>query len=168
MTPVWQTATLATLGAAALAMASATIAMARRSGRARAESEALARRVDDLSLRLRAVEAAVGPRSAPQMTPRPVPSRPRHRIDPPTPTAISGPTLIAVPSMASDGSEAVAHDAAAGLGRRFGPIWELADAGEPAEAIARATGQPIGQVELILALRRQADAPRAVEAVRHG
>ena len=34
-------------------------------------------------------------------------------------------------------------------------IWALADAGAPAEAIARETGQPIGQVELILGLRRQ-------------
>ena len=38
---------------------------------------------------------------------------------------------------------------------RFGGVWGMADAGMPAEAIARETGQPIGQVELILGLRRQ-------------
>jgi hypothetical protein len=165
MTPVWQTATL---GVAALAMASATIAMARRSARAKAGSEALARRLDDLSLRLRAVEAALGPRSAPEAAGKGRPARLRRRVDAASTTAVAGPTLIAVPSLAAIGSEAVAHEASAGLGRRFGPIWELADAGEPAEAIARATGHPIGQVELILALRRQADASKAGEAVRHG
>ena len=168
MTPGWQTATLATLGAAALAMASATIAMARRSGRERAGCDALARRVDDLSLRLRAIESAIGPRSAPGAVGEVKPSRPRRRVDAASPSAIAGPTLIAVPSMAAGGSEVIAQEAATGLGRRFGPIWDLADAGEPAGAIARATGHPIGQVELILALRRQTEGPKAGEAVPYG
>ncbi len=75
------------------------------------------------------------------------------------PSAIPGPTLIAVPSMAVPGSETIAHDAAEALSRRYAPIWDLADAGEAPSAIARTTGQPIGQVELILALRRQAEVP---------
>jgi hypothetical protein len=79
---------------------------------------------------------------------------PGQRVDPAAATAVGGPTLIAVPSLsASDAnaSTAVAEE----LGRRFGAIWALADAGETAEAIARTTGHPVGQVELILGLRRQ-------------
>jgi hypothetical protein len=81
-------------------------------------------------------------------------SRPPHRIDPAATNAVGGPTLIAVPSLSASVAETSA-EAAAELGRRFGAIWALADAGEPAEAIARTIGQPIGQVELILGLRRQ-------------
>jgi hypothetical protein len=79
---------------------------------------------------------------------------PGQRVDPAAATAVGGPTLIAVPSLsASDAnaSTAVAEE----LGRRFGAIWALADAGETAEAIARTTGHPVGQVELIFGLRRQ-------------
>jgi hypothetical protein len=68
-------------------------------------------------------------------------------------SAATGPTLIAVPDLAGPPAEAEA--ASAELARRFGAIWDLADAGASAEAIARGTGQPIGQVELILGLRRQ-------------
>ena len=66
----------------------------------------------------------------------------------------SGPTLIAVPSLNASGSERAASDASAEMGRRFGAIWSLADSGASAEVIARALGQPVGQVELILGLRR--------------
>jgi hypothetical protein len=41
------------------------------------------------------------------------------------------------------------------LGRRFAAVWEMADSGATPEAIARETGHPIGQVELILGLRRR-------------
>ncbi|WP_406696034.1 hypothetical protein V5E97_34065 [Singulisphaera sp. Ch08] len=80
-----------------------------------------------------------------------------RRIDAAEPTAVSGPTLIAVPSLVTaslPSSAAVTHD----LGRRFSPIWDLADTGATPDEIARSTGQPIGQVELILALRRQLNA----------
>jgi hypothetical protein len=78
-------------------------------------------------------------------------SRRGRRFDRAEPTAITGPTLIAVPDLAAPHSPA----AAAELGRRFGAVWELADAGLAPEEIARRTGQPIGQVELVLGLRRQ-------------
>ncbi len=68
------------------------------------------------------------------------------------PALATGPTLIAVPDLAAPAADA---GASAELGRRFGAIWERADAGATPEAIAKATGQPIGQVELILGLRRQ-------------
>ena len=58
--------------------------------------------------------------------------------------------------MTAPGSGAKAQEAAEALERRFRPVWDLADSGQAIDAIARATGQPIGQVELILALRRQA------------
>jgi hypothetical protein len=85
--------------------------------------------------------------------------RPRSvRIDPPESTAIAGPTLIAVPDLSTGSGESPAASAAAELARRFGAIWALADTGAAADAIARGTGQPIGQVELILGLRRQLEA----------
>jgi hypothetical protein len=67
-------------------------------------------------------------------------------------------TLIAVPNLASAASdrEAALH----GLTQRYAAIWTLADTGASAEVIARATGQPIGQIELILGLRRQIDGVR--------
>lgn len=75
---------------------------------------------------------------------------------PPAPApvlAASGPTLIAVPGLSSPSSPPpIAENELAG---RFGAIWGLADQGEPVEAISRATGVPIGQVELILGLRRR-------------
>lgn len=73
------------------------------------------------------------------------------RLDPAMPNAI-GPTLIAVPDLAT--MTRPSAEAALELVRRFGPIWDLADSGASAEAIARVTEQPIGQVELILGLRR--------------
>jgi hypothetical protein len=91
-------------------------------------------------------ESAPDPFSAPR-------SRPIRRVDPAEPNAVTGPTLIAVPDMAAD--PAGPASASAELGRKFGAIWAMADAGTPAESIAQATGQPIGQVELILGLRRR-------------
>jgi hypothetical protein len=80
-----------------------------------------------------------------------------HRAHRAAETAIAGPTLIAVPNLA--GSPGKAAPVAEELNRRFGPIWALAEAGLSADAIAVRSGQPVGQVELILGLRRQLDAP---------
>ena len=46
-----------------------------------------------------------------------------------------------------------------GLKERYAAIWALADSGATLEQMARATSQPIGQIELILGLRRQIDGP---------
>lgn len=89
----------------------------------------------------------------------PAPRLNRFRLDPAEPTAITGPTLISIPDLEAPPNEAAT--AAAELGRRFGAIWALADSGASTDAIARATGHPIGQVELILGLRRQLDAAAA-------
>ena len=49
---------------------------------------------------------------------------------------------------------------ASGLTQRYAAIWDLADTGASPDVIARATGQPIGQIELILGLSRQIDGTR--------
>ncbi|SIO61919.1 hypothetical protein SAMN05444166_6895 [Singulisphaera sp. GP187] len=128
----------------------------------------LAKVVDDLRTRQDDVETLMEREDATRLVeptlkvqhPGPPVRRPgtrSRRVDTAEPTAVSGPTLITIPSLASaslPSSAAVTHD----LGRRFSPIWDLADTGATPDAIARSTGQPIGQVELILALRRQLNA----------
>jgi hypothetical protein len=76
------------------------------------------------------------------------------RPDPAASSTFKGPTLIAVPSLAVASSSATATMLAE-LSQRFGEIWRQADAGASVEAIAEQTGYPIGEVELILGLRRQ-------------
>lgn len=83
---------------------------------------------------------------------RPAGSR-SHRFDRAEGNAVPGPTLITVPNLAA--APDVNHATSEELGRRFGSIWSLADEGASADTIAQHTGQPIGQVELILGLRRQ-------------
>jgi hypothetical protein len=76
----------------------------------------------------------------------------------PPAAASDEPPLIAIPNLA-----ATAHDRQAAIGslaQRHAAIWSLADRGASSEVIARATGQPIGQIELILGLRRQIDGAR--------
>ncbi len=65
---------------------------------------------------------------------------------------MTGPILIAVPDLAPPcrGDQPIPPEFA----ERFGGIWDLADSGASASTIARATGQPVGRIELILALRR--------------
>jgi hypothetical protein len=90
---------------------------------------------------------------------RPAPpgkSRPVVRLGPAL-DDVREPTLITVPKLAA------AQDRQAmqgGLGQRYAAIWDLAQKGASPDVIARATGQPIGQIELILGLRRQLDANR--------
>jgi hypothetical protein len=67
------------------------------------------------------------------------------------------PRLIAVPNLAAGQDRQATHG---GLTQRYAAIWDLADSGASPDVIARATGQPIGQIELILGLRRQYDASR--------
>jgi hypothetical protein len=130
-------------------------------------------RLDVLAERLARLEA----RGAGAAPPNPLPSKPvrisRRRADRAAATAMAGPTLIAVPDL-SDATGAGGPDphassaAVAELGRRFGAIWEMADAGAPAGAIARATGLPIGRVELILGLKRQLAGASTSPEAHHG
>jgi len=77
---------------------------------------------------------------------------PLKRTDRGKASAVGGPTLIVVPNLATTIPDASTVPAAE-LSQRFGAIWALAESGLSSEAIARTTGQPIGQVELILGLR---------------
>jgi hypothetical protein len=62
------------------------------------------------------------------------------------------PKLIAVPDLSAP--PAPESDSAHALRLKYQEIWDQADSGLDAEAIARASGQPVGQIELILSLRR--------------
>jgi hypothetical protein len=55
--------------------------------------------------------------------------------------------------------------AADAMSRRYSTIWRMADEGLDPNAIAATTGQPVGEVELILALRRRAR-PDPTEEIR--
>jgi len=68
------------------------------------------------------------------------------------------PALIAIPNLA--GAPTDREASVSGLTERYAAIWTLADSGGSPEVIARATGQPIGQIDLILGLRRQIDGTR--------
>ena len=78
---------------------------------------------------------------------------PYLRLDPAQADGPLGPTLISVPNLAD--TPVTGASPGADLLRRFGAICDLADREQSAAAIARATGQPIGLVELVLGLRRQ-------------
>jgi hypothetical protein len=133
---------------------------------AEARLDALAGRIARLEAREAAPRPVVVTAPVPAATPPARRREPIRRTQPASATAVTGPTLIAVPSLAAAsvaGESGPAGLASTELGRRFGAIWELADAGVAAEAIARAAGQPIGQVELILGLKRQLAAAGAGE-----
>jgi hypothetical protein len=69
-----------------------------------------------------------------------------RELDPP-------PTLIAIPKLSPALPDTDTN--LESLADRYASIWDLADSGSRPDAIARATGLPVGQVELILGLRRQ-------------
>jgi hypothetical protein len=73
--------------------------------------------------------------------------------------------LIAIPNLASTASDREAT--LSSLTQRYAAIWTLADTGASPDVIARATGQPIGQIELILGLRRQIDGARSHATISH-
>ena len=87
--------------------------------------------------------------------------RPTGRTIRPDHTGVSQPTLISVPDLSGASptvgtqAEAVRRASLSGeLAQRFRRIWSMADEGASADRIARAIGQPVGQVELVLNLRR--------------
>jgi hypothetical protein len=84
-------------------------------------------------------------------------ARPKRRRDDADTSFPPGPRLIAVPRLAPPPGrrESMRRDAAAQMAGRYGSIWALAEAGRPPAEIARESGLPIGQVELILGLRER-------------
>jgi hypothetical protein len=115
----------------------------------------VARRLEELTNRHRALEARLAKLEAAAELPLVEGRRASRRVDPGE-AAIGGPTLIAIPSLGAPASPST--ETADELARRFGAVWALADAGLPTEAVARETGYPVGQVELILGLRRRLNA----------
>ena len=77
----------------------------------------------------------------------------RRRVDRPSASSIPGPSLIAIPDLATERS---VFDTTFGdeLEGRYREIWTRGDLGVPPREIARESGLPLGQVELILGLRR--------------
>ena len=155
---------LATVGAAFLAQAvvcallyrqvrrlSRTVALSQPSSAD--DPNRVAAQVRAIETRLCRVEAGLassGPASS-----LPGESKRTRRLDRRQVASADGPVLIAVPSLALPPAGASTTAAAAEeLGRRFGGIWTLADSGATHDEIARQTGVPVGQVELILGLRR--------------
>ena len=152
---------LATVGAAFLAQAVACALLYRRVRRlgeprpsgdptATADLAPVLALVRSLAARLDRVEAG-----ATTDRPDPAPDSPAkrgRRLDRRQVASVDGPVLIAVPSLALPPANSTTAEAAE-LGRRFGGIWALADAGHADDEIARQTGLPVGQVELILGLR---------------
>jgi hypothetical protein len=67
-------------------------------------------------------------------------------------------SLISVPNLASSHDDR--EPASNPLSQRYSAIWALADQGATPEMIVKATGQPVGQIDLILSLRRHIDGPR--------
>ena len=132
-----------------------------------------ARRADRIESRLAALEVVVRrieaamPQTAGVGPPTGTPSRSSGTV--PSATAVRTPkpgpiwpTLIAVPDLSKRGGTvgtqaegAWRGAASADLESRFGRVWALAEAGAGPERIAAATGQPIGQVMLVLSLRRR-------------
>ena len=95
------------------------------------------------------------PAGRPAPKPRQTRIRSRSARCSPEPDVASEPTLIAVPNLEASPSDRDGQPS--GLKERHAAIWALADTGAAPDVIARATGQPIGQIELILGLRRQID-----------
>ena len=113
--------------------------------------------------------AAEARTQGPTLKARPGASR---RVDPGVSreATVGGRTLIAVPDLSSLGPPRARKSlsqppipARADLRRRFTAILELADAGASPASIARATGQPVGRIELVLGLGR-----RSVKSGPHG
>jgi hypothetical protein len=89
------------------------------------------------------------------LQPRPIRGTAPRRAESQTSAGGDEPPIISVPNLAAETHEREAT--INGLTQRYAAIWALADSGATPEMIARATGQPIGQIDLILALRRQID-----------
>jgi hypothetical protein len=140
------------LGIFAVALSVVTLVLTRSHQRAATlRLDAITRRLESLAESRTPSHPSV---AAAPSAPEPVlgKSRPSLRADRPEPPPAA--TLIAVPNLAITEGEPP-ELVAAELGRRYAALWDLAEAGASSESIAKTTGQPIGEVELILGLKRQ-------------
>ncbi|WP_165219297.1 hypothetical protein [Aquisphaera insulae] len=121
-------------------------------------------RIDELSQRLRLIEARLGA-GASTVVHAARSDRPRRSIPPATGPAIAAaaPTLIAVPNMAASPIEQEQEPGPGSPSESVGrhdDVRSLARAGVSPDLIARRTNRPVGQVELILALQKRRQGPR--------
>jgi len=123
-------------------------------------------RLDDLSRRLsqweRQSRDMPKPASPPRIEPPSTAPNPRSRVVG-TPVlspfrrhepgaSPSHPTLISIPDLGHEGP--IDRQSGAELGQKYQAVWTLAVSGSSPEEIARRTGQPIGEIELIIGLQR--------------
>lgn len=121
------------------------------------------RRLDALRGAVSAPPTPAAPRDAACPQPAHAPSGPVAPVAP-SPTTDAPPPMPAEPREAQAGNQpttrasaAVARSVATAFVQadpRFAAILQLADAGQPAARIAEATRMPLGEVELVLNLRR--------------
>lgn len=141
-----------------VALGTLALVLARRLDQMRVRTEL---RLDELTRRLRQIESRFGTsmndrtreRSAKAGTVNQSAVRSTFAADCSAP-ASTRPTLISVPDLAADSQDQSPADVGE-LSQRHAEIWALAAAGASALEIARQTGQPIGQVELIVGLYRR-------------
>ncbi len=132
--PVIWTVVVASLLTTALLAAATALALVRRLAALVRTQEATEARLTQLTFEVRRLErlaaaaTARSPRAAEPLAP-----------------------LISVPDLGREGEP----DSAAGLAEKHGEVWTLVEAGRSPREIARETGRPIGQVELIAGLYRQ-------------
>jgi hypothetical protein len=140
------------------------VALLRRVSRHADEAD---RRFAELAVRLRLVESrlerlatqaeAHHPEARPATarnesnSPSQVPDRPAV---PPEHPREEPPTLISVPDLSLE-SGPCDSEAREALALRHAEVWRLADTGLAADEISRRTGQPMGEVEVVLGLYRQ-------------
>jgi hypothetical protein len=121
------------------------------------EIDELVKRLRRLETRLDGIENARGPS----------PSRPGSLLirahAPGADDLPVRPTLIAVPDLAVE-SQPSEDQLEGELAQRNAEVWSLAASEVSPEEIARRTGQPIGQVELIVGLYRRLHPPRGQTA----
>ncbi len=161
MTSTQLAAILATVGLAFLAQALACAALfvrvrslTRRMARPAPPPTAPGHLTDQIrALEARLARLELGPVERGRDATPPADSRRTRRLDRRQVASADGPVLIAVPSLALPPAITSTLAAAAEFDRRFGAIWALADAGALDDEIARQTGYPVGQVELIRGLR---------------
>lgn len=152
----------------------AWVALLHRRNRAESEAEKVA---EDLAEQLRALQSRVdrcekslrGLHEAESTSGSPRPAGPiawrkSARVESLTREDLAEPRLIAVPKLPASADRAAMQG---GISHRYAAIWELAESGASPDAIARATGQPIGQIELILGLRRQMDNGNSRTSIPH-
>jgi hypothetical protein len=136
--------------AATLALLAWLVVLHRRQARLlrgqRRELREQARWLRRLAARLEERAEPVAEAQEPPPTP-PSRRRPRGRA---VPTLISLPDLDDRPVEPDRLAATLAE-----LEEKHGDVWRRGEAGEAADAIARDTGRPVGEVEMVLRLRRQ-------------